>query len=249
MHPTAQGAFWVAQQDAALISQLFPDPGETLAGVYDVYDATDSPSGNLLSNCPFQVTANGGTLQGNPYTTGSVATGWTGGFGDFGSPSGDMQTALATFSLATRTMPNGFDSVDMQQIAFSGHLKGGGETISYLTQDPGTGNLNSGDTLVATADVEFDSAVINVSSIHLRLKTVESGTQYDHADMLVASGGGKWPTPVGVVSGVMRTPARTLLAAPSGCTLAFYVEFQSTGGTQVNIGGNVRVGNIALRKI
>lgn len=250
LHPTGQGAYWASVKIASVINLTMADPGEPTTSIADTYNAAFGyASGNLLAFSPFSGAGgsidNKTTFSGN--LAGTVVNGWTlsGNVGGATACAGISAVA----SVVSKTMPNGYDTVTMQQISLansSGVTGGFGTAVVIKQVLASPGNVVIGDQIYLTGTVEWDTDVTNLSGVALTIQTIESGTVYEVDDGLPVVSD-LLPTPSATISGVLRTPARTIVASPTFIQCIGFIYM--TNHSSVGVSGTVRFGNLALRKL
>ena len=232
IHPTATGAYWYGrviwetlQKFIAPSYPLFNNPGDT-------YDATDNPTGNLLTNGI--LTGTGGTKGGGTQgaISGNVADSWT--------VDGDSTNDGDLAAVCAKVARTDGISADWQQITLSGtptavfgvNLK---QTISS--------NYSVGDTLELLAEYELDTGHSNVLGVIRDLGV--SGT-YRALDFAYGSATDPWPDPSEMISGVIRTRP---FIVPAGLSSSFPAQVGIYCRANVVVSAVVRIGRMSLRKI
>ena len=243
VHPTTLGAYELYTPLAAILDLIFPDPGEPLATIQDVYNATEAPSGNLLPGSPFATANNAGTVTGTGLS-GVAPTSWVLSDYSLGTPFASMTTV--------GSMTTGSDGRVWEQIALGGTVAttGDNSTQIYLSYTFGSfTNFSVGDTVIGDCDVQVDTNVSGVSSIALDFLTEESSTYYTTSFGDIAGQTDIFPTPAAMIDGRLETPPHTLTAVPAYFQVAAKIWPLYNGGSAQAVAGNVRFGNCTLRKM
>ena len=255
VNPSAQGGSAIAAALAQVVGPLLPGWTRPTVNASDVYDATNNPRGNLLTNGGFQTTT-GGTLHGG--ATGTVPSGW----GVYAGNAGGMSVAAST-----ETETDGSVSAVM---AFSGSYTNAGS--AYINQAiSAPSSINPGDVIAARCWVSVGSNT-NLTFISLQLYSTESGTTHNDiggngsvSQLFPANGwaygwspaandnggtGGWVANPAGStkVFVPIDAPLRTIAATPSllGITLQGFA-YSNTGSN--SIAATIAVRGCEIRKV
>lgn len=212
LHPSTKGHYSMFRAVYEQIHEILPTFGYASFGTQsDVYDATNNPRGNLLTNGTF--TGTGGSTGSG--TSGTVAAGWA-----LTRSGGSTITAVAS----KQTIGADGSAVGAQRIVVSTNGTGTVSEKIQLSQTTTTGfttgNVVLANCLIAGGVLTGD----NLIGTTLRLTTTGSAS-LNHSDMEPKTASELLP-PIQMAGG-MLTPPMTL---PSGITaLLTRIEFEMDG--------------------
>ena len=241
LHPKAQGAYYWYAPVANAILGLLPNFTDTvIATASDVYDATNNPQGNLISNGVLNGTT--GTLTPNGATmTGQVA--------DTFRTEVLVNGGTVTSLVATPSKVISSDGRPAQQIALSGTYVGGFDTqVTFRTLPTNFTDYKPGDMVYAEAEYEIDSqaAEQNISSIMCSL-SITMGSAYAARDGLAGSVADQLPA--AAHSAVLRTQPILITAQPTLISVGVHSNLRQQGATVLTAQSTYRIKGVALRKV
>lgn len=230
LHPNSRGMFEMARKIANIINSLIR-PAAVLPGTSaDIFDATDSPFGNLLTN---------GLLTG----TGGTKTIATGNFAD----SWACTSPNADYAIVGSKVTSANSGRAMQQMAITTTALGANRTATFAqTFTTAALGLNAGNVVEAVAELEWDASASNVMMPTLELLfTTGAGTVRSRwasnpaftADHLI---------PATAEAGVIRTQR---IQVPSGTITAATLNVNMYGQSGTTGSATIRVGSIAVRRV
>lgn len=233
LHPSAQGAYWIAKVKADVINQALPAIDRLFDNSDNVWNA-DNPTGNLLANG--MMAGTGGALANS--ATGSVPTSWT------GTRASGGQAMTVAFSKVAHTSLTGLEWAAM---TLGGTSTADGLSTAILRQDYSLSGtpIAAGDIVEAFVDVEI-SGQSNVQAVTMLSRlimsgnyTVEDGLGGNSASLLI---------PEGItLSGVLRTPR---LVAPAGTITGARFDLTAVGGPNTNaVAGLVKFGRAFVKRV
>jgi lysophospholipase L1-like esterase len=234
LHPAQRGAFWTGYVVAQALAPYFNTPlNQSQQSALDVYNATDNPSGNLLSNGI--ITATSGGVLGTG-ASGAAPSGMT-------LQRGYGTVAVATGSFITMTLPNG-QPLNKYRIAMSAPSGSTSRDSMTLSQSI---SVSPGD--VVYLELEEDVSGITADSWlgqRLQMSAAANGVQYNFSVADPDTSPASYVMPNYAFSGTLRTAKFTV---PAGVTsiYVFYEVFLL--GSVANAGVTVDISRMVARKV
>lgn len=234
LHPNAKGAYYIAQAIiASLTNYILPFDGR-FSDVNDVYDATNNPYGNLLTNGMLNGT--GGAVSGTG-RSGTVADSWT--FANATSI-GSVGTLAAVASKVART--DG-ETGYWQQFAYTG-TPGALFTDYFRNTTAVSAGYTAGvDYVYMTADYEVDASSAGLLQVGGYAFSAGAATNPSRLDPVYDTSADVYP-PV-AIAGVVKT--EPFLIPASATSISGYIAISHKASVAAS--STIRVGKIELRKV
>lgn len=242
LHPSPTGAYWMAKKLVRVMTPYLPsiDTFDLLAsGQYDLYDATNNPTGNLLVNP--MLTGTAGTVSGTGASTASgVATSWT-----VGRSVGSNGTCVGTLG----TITNSVGSTIIQQIMTCSHSLGTSNEVWQFTQTVNAaGKYASGDFVQGVVRVDLSSSS-NVNFVKAFLHDNNGTANVQQGVALQEASGFKIPAGL-TETFYLKTPAELQVAPYSGSgTQAITLRVQIGLDATVSASAVLGISRPSFRKI
>lgn len=243
LHPTQTGAYVIGKALADALEPLIPEQHFYVQHVLDIYDASNNPEGNLLTNG----TLNYGIMQGTSGTktastgftpSGNVATGWT--------LSRSNATSTMT-AVASKEDPrtDGPATGARQKVVIASTVAGGANELVLLTPTFTQGNVVAGDVVYAEAKFEI-SGMTKVMSVELRLTDTRTGDSQNNHDGAWSSYTVYLEDATDSIIGVLKTHPLTIRSDHSSLTCNIAVRLDNTAG---DAGATIYISDVSLRKV
>lgn len=235
-HPAQTGASQISALIANVINALVPPWRVPNYSAGDVYDATNNPGGNLLTNG--LLTGSGGGVSsctGSSPTSTSLAAGGLGG------------------SACVGAVGTTVDSRPFMSVTLSGAATGSNLNVIWFQEANSLSNFSVGDTIYATGCIAI-ATNSGLSDAQIILKTTESGTDYNY--QAAQGSGSAFPVNGWAMSGggcgpgyvFQITPPRTLTVIPTKVEIDVKVDFVSPASA-TTMSGTIYVSSLAIRKV
>jgi len=227
LHDIAKGAYYRALSYYNVLDPLLPPLYAAHLSPADLYDATDNPDGNLLTNGIFAGTG------GTPGTgsSGTLASAWS-----FARGAGST-SATITAQARTDGLPGYEQVVDFAAVS------GAAREVFELSQNVSS-NYAAGDQLVGEVDIELSSSQ-NITGIALILYDIHTSTIVQTAaDGNLGQDTYYYPTVAHSLR--LRTPVLTPSAGTTAVKFDVVVFFNANVGAQTF---TMKVRNASLRHV
>lgn len=226
LHPAPRAAYWFGKVVSDVITSLLPAQNTLRWSLNDTYDATNNPTGDVLTN-GFLSTASGGTA--GTGVTGTVAGSWT-------AVRQTGTTGAATASVVTKALPNG-QTYNAQRLVITAPSGSATETIHFYQQKflPAFAGKN----VVAEAEVSISGigAANALKSVYLECSDGATFCADQYPSLAYLMPDVSW-------SGVLKTQPVVLSAAVQQLSVRVSID-----GTVASAGVTIEISRLSFRVI